>query len=311
MEDGTFMTYDVIIVGGGPAGFTAALYASRASLKTLLIERFFSGGQMATTEIMENYPGFEQPINGLDLAMQMEAQAKRFGAEVVFDEVTEVDLEGDVKTVKTAYSKFQGKTVILSMGASPRALGVKGEGMFKGRGVSYCATCDGALFKDEEVAIIGGGDTAVEDANYLSRMCKKVYIVHRRDELRAVKVLQEKAFNNPKIEIVWDSVPDGILGNDTVEKLIVKNVKSEDLTTLNVAGVFVAIGSKPNTKLVAEKIKMSDYGYILTDEYMKTNIPGVFACGDIREKPLRQVVTAASDGAIAAFFAEKHIEGIE
>lgn len=305
------MIYDVIIVGGGPAGYTAALYSSRANLKTLLIERFFSGGQMATTEIMENYPGFSEPINGLDLAMQMEAQAKRFGAEVVFDEVTDVELEGEIKTVTTAYSSsFQGKTVILSMGASPRALGVKGEGTFKGRGVSYCATCDGALYKDMEVAIIGGGDTAVEDANYLARMCKKVYIIHRRDKLRATKVLQDKVFNNPKVEIIWDSVIDGILGNDTVEKLIVKNVKTDNLTTLDIEGVFVAIGSTPNAKLITDKVKMSDYGYILTDEYMRTNIPGVFACGDIREKPLRQVVTAASDGAIAAFFAEKHIEGI-
>ncbi len=304
------MIYDVIIIGGGPAGYTAALYSSRANLKTLLIERFFSGGQMATTEIMENYPGFAEPINGLDLAMQMEAQAKRFGTEVVFDEVTEVALDGDIKTVTTAYSSFLGKTVILSMGASPRALGVKGEGMFKGRGVSYCATCDGALFRDKEVAIIGGGDTAVEDANYLARMCKKVHIIHRRDQLRATKVLQDKVFNNPKVEIIWDSVPDAILGNDTVEKLIVKNVKTDDLTTLDVDGIFVAIGSVPNTKLIVDKVTMSDYGYILTDEYMHTNIPGVFACGDIREKPLRQVVTAASDGAIAAFFAEKHIEGI-
>lgn len=265
---------------------------------------------MATTEIMENYPGFEEPINGLDLAMQMEAQAKRFGAEVVYDEVTELELNEAVKTVTTPYNTYQGKAVILSMGASPRALGVKGEGKFKGRGVSYCATCDGALFKNEDVAIIGGGDTAVEDANYLSRMCNKVYIIHRRHELRAVKVLQEKVFNNPKIEIIWDSVVDGILGNDSVEKLIVKNVKTGDLKTIDVGGVFVAIGSNPNTSLIADKVKLSDYGYILTDEYMKTSIPGVFACGDVREKPLRQVVTAASDGAIAAFFAEKHVEGI-
>lgn len=305
------MIYDVIIVGGGPAGYTAALYASRASLKTLIIERFFSGGQMATTEIMENYPGFENPINGLDLAMQMEAQAKRFGAEVVFDEVTELELDGDIKKAITPYNTYEAKTIILSMGASPRALGIKGEGMFKGRGVSYCATCDGALFKEAEVAIIGGGDTAVEDANYLSRMCKKVYLVHRRDALRATKVLQEKVFSNPKVEILWDSVPDAILGKDIVEKLIIKNVKTNNLTTLDVEGIFVAIGSVPNTKLIVDKITLSDYGYILTDEYMHTNIPGVFACGDIREKPLRQVVTAAADGAIAAFFAEKHIEGIE
>lgn len=304
------MIYDVIIVGGGPAGFTAALYSSRGYLKTVLIERFFAGGQMATTEIMENYPGFEEPINGIDLAMQMEAQAKRFGAEIVYDEVTELELEGEIKVVKTPYSEYRGKTVILGMGSSPRALGVKGEGMFKGRGVSYCATCDGALYKNMDVAIVGGGDTAVEDANYLARMCNKVYIVHRRDELRAVKVLQNKVLTNPKIKILWDSVVDGILGSETVEKVIIKNVKNDKLTTIDVTGVFVAIGSRPNVKLVQDKVKLSDYGYILTDEFMHTNIPGVFACGDIREKPLRQVVTAAADGAIAAFFAEKHIEGI-
>lgn len=305
------MNYDVIIVGGGPAGFSAALYAARANLKTLLIERFFSGGQMATAETMENYPGFEEPVNGLDLAMQMEAQAKRFGAEVVFDEVTDFKLDNDIKTVITSYNTYQCKALILSMGASPRELGVIGESSFRGRGVSYCATCDGALFKDMAVAVIGGGDTAVEDANYLSRMCKKVFLVHRRDELRAVKILQDKVLNNPKVEILWDSVVDGIFGNDTVEKIIIKNVKTEKLSTLNVDGVFVAVGSTPNNELIKDKLAMSDYGYILTDEYMKTNISGVFACGDIREKPLRQVVTAASDGAIAAVFAEKHIESLE
>lgn len=304
------MIYDVIIIGGGPGGFTAALYSSRANLKTVVIERFFAGGQMATTEIMENYPGFEQPINGIDLAMQMEAQAKRFGAEIVYDEVIKLDLEGQIKIAKTPYSEYRGKTIILAMGGSPRILGVKGEEMFKGRGVSYCATCDGALYKNMDVAIVGGGDTAVEDANYLARMCNKVYVIHRRDTFRAVKILQDKVLSNPKIEVLWDSVVEGILGSETVEKAIIKNVKNDKLTTIDVTGVFVAIGSHPNVSLVSDKVKLSDYGYILTDEYMHTNIPGVFACGDIREKPLRQVVTAASDGAIAAFFAEKHVDGI-
>ncbi len=218
------MIYDVIIVGGGPAGFTAALYSARSNLKTLLIERFFAGGQMSTTEVMENYPGFEEPINGIELAMRMENQAKKFGTEVISEEVVELDLDDEIKIVKTTNGEYRCKTVILGMGGSPRKLGLPSENNLMGRGISYCATCDGSFYRDMDVAIIGGGDTAVEDANYLSRLCNKVYLVHRRDELRATKTLQDDVFKNPKVEIVWDSIPESISGDMSVESINVKNI---------------------------------------------------------------------------------------
>ncbi|MCD6321700.1 MAG: thioredoxin-disulfide reductase [Clostridiales bacterium] len=299
--------YDVIIVGGGPAGFTAALYSARANLKTLLIERYFAGGQMSTTDVMENYPGFEEPINGIELAMRMENQAKKFGTEVISEEVVDLDLDDEIKIVKTTNGEYRCKTVILGMGGSPRKLGLPSENNLMGRGISYCATCDGSFYRDMDVAVIGGGDTAVEDANYLSRLCKKVYLVHRRDELRATKTLQDDVFKNSKVEIVWDSVPESINGDMSVESINVKNKKTGDVRTLEVSGVFVAIGSNPNTELIKDKLKMSESGYIVTSEDMQTSIAGVFACGDIRDKLLRQVVTAAADGAIAAYAAEKYI----
>lgn len=305
------MKYDVIIVGGGPAGYTAALYSARANLKTLLIERFFAGGQMATTEVMENYPGFEEPIGGIELAMRMENQAKKFGAEIKNEEVVELNIDGDEKIVKTSKSEYTCKSIILGMGGSPRKLGFPAETEFMGRGVSYCAVCDGSFYRGQEVAIIGGGDTAVEDAVYLSRLCSKVYIIHRRDELRAAKTLQDEVVNNPKIEIVWDSVIRNINGETFVENIDISNKKTAQERTIPVSGVFVAIGTIPNAVLIKDKIKLSDSGYILTDENMQTSVSGVFACGDIREKMLRQVVTAASDGAIAAYSAEKYIGSIK
>jgi thioredoxin reductase (NADPH) len=305
------MVYDVIIVGGGPAGFTAALYSARANLKTLLFERMFSGGQMATTEVMENYPGFENAINGIELAMKMESQAKKFGAEVIYDEVIEMELKEKIKTVRTRQNVYSTKSVILAMGGSYRKLGLDQENRLMGRGVSYCATCDGSFYKDMTVAVIGGGDTAVEDANYLSRMCKKVYLIHRRDALRAVKSLQQEVFNNPKVEIIWDSVVEDIEGVEAVEALKIKNVKTEKLSTLKIDGVFVAIGINPNTKLVEGVIELSESGHILTDENMNTKIPRVMACGDIREKNLRQVITAAADGAIAAYSAERQVDSCD
>ncbi|MBN2557919.1 MAG: thioredoxin-disulfide reductase [Clostridia bacterium] len=299
--------YDVIIIGGGPAGYSAALYSARANLKTLLFERLFSGGQMATTEFMENYPGFEEPINGFDLAIKMENQARRFGAEIMIDEVIDMELEGSVKTVKTLAAEYKSKAIILAMGGSPKELGLPEESLLKGRGISYCATCDGSFYKDKTVAVIGGGDTAVEDALYLSRLCKKVYLIHRRDSLRATKSLQVELFRNKKVEIVWDSVIKGILGDQAVEGMNIANVKTNEETRIDVEGIFVAIGANPNTGLVKGKVRISDEGYIVTDEEMKTDIPGVFACGDIRQKAFRQVITAAADGAIAAYSAEKHI----
>ena len=305
------MVYDVIIVGGGPAGFTAALYSARANLKTLLFERMFSGGQMATTEVMENYPGFENAINGMELAMKMENQAKKFGAEVIYDEVIEMELREKIKTVKTRQTVYSTKSVILAMGGSSRRLGIDQENRLMGRGVSYCATCDGSFYRDMTVAVIGGGDTAVEDAIYLSRMCKKVYLVHRRDSLRAVKSLQQEVFHNPKVEIIWDSVVEDIEGTEAVEALKIRNVKTEETSTVKIEGVFIAIGMNPNTKLVEGVVDLSESKHILTDENMNTNIPRVMACGDIREKNLRQVVTAAADGAIAAYSAERQVDSCD
>lgn len=299
--------YDVIIIGGGPAGFTAALYASRAKLETLLIEKAFSGGQMATTFEMENYPGFEEPISGTDLAMRMENQAKRFGTRVIYDTVTELMLDTVIKTVRTEKSIYQGKAVILCMGASPRELGLPNERKLRGMGVSYCATCDGAFYRNATVAVIGGGDTAAEDAIFLTRFCERIYVIHRRDTLRATRVIQDALFSNKKVEFIWNSTVEEIIGDTEVKGLSVKNLKSGEIKEVGVDGIFVAIGNVPNTKLVEGKLELNGAGYIVTDESMQTNMFGVFAAGDIREKPLRQVITAASDGAIAAYMAERYI----
>ncbi len=299
--------YDVIIIGGGPAGFTAALYASRAKLETLLIEKAFSGGQMATTFEMENYPGFEEPISGTDLAMRMENQAKRFGTKVIYDTVTELMLDTVIKTVRTEKGIYQGKAVILCMGASPRELGLPNERNLRGMGVSYCATCDGAFYRNATVAVIGGGDTAAEDAIFLTRFCEKIYVIHRRDTLRATRVIQDALFSNKKVEFIWNSTVEEIIGDTEVKGLNVKNLKTDEIKEINVDGIFVAIGNVPNTKLVEGKLELNGAGYIVTDESMQTNMFGVFAAGDIREKPLRQVITAASDGAIAAYMAERYI----
>lgn len=299
--------YDVIIIGGGPAGFTAALYASRAKLETLLIEKAFSGGQMATTFEMENYPGFEEPISGTDLAMRMENQAKRFGTKVIYDTVTELMLDTVTKTVRTEKGIYQAKAVILCMGASPRELGLPNERKLRGMGVSYCATCDGAFYRNATVAVIGGGDTAAEDAIFLTRFCEKIYVIHRRDTLRATRVIQDALFSNKKVEFIWNSTVEEIIGDTEVKGLSVKNLKSGEIKEVGVDGIFVAIGNVPNTKLVEGKLELNGAGYIVTDESMQTNMFGVFAAGDIREKPLRQVITAASDGAIAAYMAERYI----
>lgn len=299
--------HDIIIVGGGPAGYTSALYSARAKLDTMVIEKMFSGGQMATTLNMENYPGFEEPIGGPDLALRMENQARKFGTVVLNDEVLDLELDSKIKIVKTKDNSHQCKAVILCMGASPKVLGLPKEDLFRGSGVSYCAVCDGAFYKDRAVAVVGGGDTAAEDALYLSRFCPKIYIVHRRDKMRATKLLQEELANNKKVEFVWDSVVEEIIGQYGVEGIKVRNLKTNETKDLQVDGLFVAIGLTPNTSLVNGKVKLNESGYIITDEKMQTNIPGVFAAGDIRDKYLRQVITAASDGAIASYMAEHYI----
>lgn len=296
---------DIIIIGGGPAGLTAALYSARGGMNTLLMEKFYTGGQMSTTDKIENYPGIES-TSGIDLALIMEQQAKKFGAKIVNEEVIDLDLTAINKVVKTINNTYMTKAIILTMGASPSELGVPGEKEFRGLGVSYCATCDGAFFKNKVVAVVGGGNTAVEDAIFLSKICKKVYLIHRRDSLRAEKVLQDAAVSSG-IEFVWNSVIDNILGNEHVENLVIRNIKTENITNLAVDGVFIGIGSKPNSKLVKDIVTTANSGHVHTDENMHTNIFGVFAAGDVRDKEIRQVVVAASDGATAAQAAIRYI----
>jgi thioredoxin reductase (NADPH) len=299
--------YDIIIIGGGAAGLTAALYAGRGGLKALIIEKMFVGGQAATTYEVDNYPGFNERISGPDLVMKMEAHAKKFGAEIKYEDVVDVDVDSIVKTVKTNKSVYEAKVLILAMGANPKELGLDKEKKFRGAGVSYCATCDGAFYRDKEVAVVGGGDTALEDALFLARFCPKVYRIHRRDAFRAVKVLQDAVLENDKIEPVWDSTVEEILGEDQVEGIKVKNLKTNETKDLKVEGLFVAIGVVPNSGLIVKKVETNNVGYIITDENMQTNKFGVFAAGDIREKILRQIVTAAADGAIATYAAERYI----
>jgi len=299
--------YDVIIIGGGAAGLTAGLYAGRGGLKTLIIEKLYVGGQAATTYEVDNYPGLNETVSGPDLMMKMEAHAKKFGAEIVYEEVIDLEVDGIKKLVKTNQNTYQSKTLILAMGATWKELGLEKEKEFRGVGVSYCATCDGAFYRDKVTAVVGGGDTAIEDALFLSRFCTKVYVIHRRNQLRAVKVLQDAAFANDKIEFIWDTTVEKILGNHAVEGITVKNVKTNETKDLKIDGLFIAVGVVPNSDLVRGKIELNERGYILTDESMQTNKFGVYAAGDIREKPLRQIITAAADGAIAAYAAERYI----
>ena len=305
--------YDVIILGAGPAGLAAGLYAGRSCLKTLIIEKGQDGGQIAITDEIENYPGQSlEEESGPSLIARMTAQAAKFGAERVSDVIKEVQLEGPVKKLIGANGEYEGKCVILATGAFPRPIGCKNEGQFVGKGISFCATCDANFFEDFEVFVVGGGDSAVEEAMYLTKFARKVTIIHRRDELRAAKSIQEKAFKNPKMNFMWDSVVEEVSGDELLSKMVVRNVKTGELTVVEadpddgLFGLFGFIGMIPNSKLFEGIIEM-DRGYIITDDNMHTNIPGVFAAGDIRVKSLRQVVTAAADGAIAAMQAEHYL----
>ena len=309
--------YDVIILGAGPAGLTAALYAGRSCLKTLIIERGQDGGQIASTDEIENYPGqMLEGENGRSLVARMSRQAAKFGAERVADGIKSVELEGDVKKLVGSKGEYYGKTVILATGASARPIGCKNESEFVGRGISFCATCDANFFEDLEVFVVGGGDAAVEEAMYLTKFARKVTLIHRRDQLRAAKSIQEKAFRNPKMSFVWDSVVEEVSGDDVLNKMIVRNVKTGELTTYEadendgLFGLFGFIGMNPNSTLFEGMVEM-EHGYIKTDENMRTNIAGVYAAGDIRLKSLRQVITAAADGAIAAVQAEKYLAELE
>ena len=304
------MMYDVIIIGGGPSGLSAGIYASRARLKTLLIEKAGCGGQIAITDHLENYPGFEEGINGFELAVKMEKQARTFGCEITYGEV--VSIEGLDKTKKIILSdnkEYLTKTIIIASGANFKKLNIPGEKEFIGKGVSYCATCDGPFFRNKEIVVIGGGDSALQEALYLTKFVTKVNLIHRRDAFRAAKILQEKVFNEPKINIIYDNVVEEISGTDTVEQIKLKNVKTGNIMQLAVNGMFVFVGWLPNTSFLKQtQIKLNEAGYILTDDNMKTSQEGIFACGDVRYKILRQVVTAAGDGATAAISAQHYLE---
>ncbi len=302
------MNYDIAIIGGGPAGLSAAIYAARGGLKTVVFERGLIGGQIVLTADVENYPGFEENMSGFDIADKMKKQADKFDVEFKINEIKKIIPQKDFKLIKTTNEEFKVKVVVIATGANPSKLGVDGEARLTGRGVSYCATCDGALYRDKIVAVVGGGDSAVEEALFLTKFAKKVYIIHRRDELRAVKIIQKRAFNNDKIEIVWNSIITEIEGKQFVENLKIHNRKTKENSDLAVDGVFMYVGIVPNNELVKEIVKIDERGFILVDESMQTSVPGIYSIGDINQKALRQVVTAASDGAIAAFSAEKWIE---
>lgn len=300
---------DTAIIGGGPAGLGAAIYTARGNLKTLVFEKALVGGQIVLTSEVENYPGFEESVSGFEIVDKMKKQAERFGTEFVEEQVKDIKTDGKRKIIKTEENEFDAKTVILATGAKPRKLNVKGEKKLTGRGVSYCATCDGALYRDKIVAVVGGGDAAVEEALFLTKFAKKVYIIHRRDKLRAVKIAQERAFANDKIEVIWDSVIKEIKGDNAVKSVQLYNKKKQEDFELEIDGIFIYIGIIPNNKLAKQLgIKLSPSGFIEVDGNMQTNKPGIYAAGDILEKGLKQVVTAASDGATAAVAADKWIE---
>lgn len=299
--------YDVIIIGSGPAGLTAAIYGQRAKLNVLMIEKQpMSGGQILNTYEVDNYPGLPG-IGGFDLGTKLRAHADALGMQVVTGDVVSVDFSGKVKQVVTGDGTFESRTVIIATGAQYRKLGVPGEDTLRGMGVSYCATCDGAFFRGKETAVIGGGDVALEDALFLARACSKVYLIHRRDEFRGAKVLQEKVFQTPNIEVIWDTVAESINGTEKVESLQLYNRKKEEHTTLMVSGVFIAVGIQPNSELFRNQVAMDEGAYLIAGEECRTDCEGIFAAGDVRTKQLRQVITAASDGANAITSVERYL----
>lgn len=299
---------ELVIIGGGPAGLSAGIYASRAAMNTVLLERGIPGGLVVSTESIENYPGFAGGIGGPELMLQMENQARRFGLEILSSNVASIKPTEKEFIVKTDDGEIAAGALIIASGAQPQLLGVKGETEYTGRGVSYCATCDGAFFRGKRVAVVGGGDAAVEEAIFLTKFAEKVFIIHRRGELRATRVVQQRAFENPKIELIWHSVVDEIHGTDTVDTVLVRNVRNGEKTRLDVDGAFIYVGHRPSSVLVKDLVRLNEKGYIITDENMLTSHPGIFAAGDVRQKLLRQVVTAVADGAIAAVAAEKYLE---
>ncbi len=301
--------YDMIVIGGGPGGYTAALYAARSGLDVVVLEKLSAGGQMALTHQIDNYPGFVEGIDGFTLGMNMQQGAERFGAKTELADVTAVELTGEIKKVVSSEGTFYGKTVVLSTGASPRELGVAREKEMVGRGVGYCAACDGMFYRDKTAVIVGGGNTAAADAMLLSRICRKVILVHRRDTLRATKIYHEPLMKAENVEFRWNSVVEELLGEEKITGVVLKDVNTGELSQVDCDGVFVSVGRKPATELFADQITLDGAGYVVADESTRTNIPGVYAVGDMRTKALRQVVTAVADGATAVHYAEEYLAG--
>ena len=303
--------YELVVIGGGPAGLTAGIYAARSRLNFLLFEKVVPGGQILTTDWIENYPGFPEGVSGYELARKIADQLARFDAPVENEEVLSMECSGPVKRLVLKDRTISTHTVIIATGASPNLLSVPGEDAYLGKGVSFCATCDGPFYKDKRVAVMGGGDTAVQEAIFLTKFAETVYIIHRREQLRATRILQDRAFANPKIKFIWNSVVTQIEGNESgVEKLIMKNVKTGAISDLPVDGFFIFIGTRPNTGFLCSEIKTNEEGFVIADQNMETSVPGVYAVGDVRNTPLRQVVTAVGDAAIAAVCAEKYVENL-
>ena len=299
--------YEVIIIGGGPAGLTAGLYASRARLISLLLEKGLVGGQIVNAERVENYPGFPEGINGFDLGSSMHQQAEKYGLITIIAEATGIELHGGQKVVKTTEGDFTAKTMIIASGSERHKLGIPGEEEFTGKGVSYCATCDAAFFREQPVAVVGGGDSAITEALHLAKFATRVTVIHRRHELRASRILQEKAFSEPKIEFLWDTIVEKIEGVDLVRRIGLHQVITGGKTALEIAGIFISAGLKPNTDCLRGILPLDATGHIITNEKMETEIPGIFAAGDVRHASGRQAITAAGDGATAAIYAEKFI----
>jgi thioredoxin reductase (NADPH) len=301
--------YDVVIVGGGPAGLSAGIYTARDRLKSLLIEKAAVGGRIINAEKVENYPGFPEGVSGLDLTQSMHQQAARFGLETVNTEVTALEVSGARKIVRTSEGDFYARAVIIAGGLVQEKLNVPGETEFTGRGVSYCATCDGAFFREKTVAVVGGGNSAISESLQLTRFASRVIVIHRRRELRATRILQEKALAEPKIEFLWDSVVTGIVGEAFVKKVKIRNVVTGQESTVDVSGVFISVGFKPSTGYLRGVLSLDDTGAVITNDRMETSVPGIFAAGDIRSRSIRQAIAAAGDGAAAAVYAERYLAG--
>ena len=299
--------YGVIIIGAGPAGYTAGIYSSRARHDTLILSGILPGGQLVNTTDVENYPGFENGIMGPDLMITMRKQTERMGAKIIDDEVVKVDFKNKPFKVSTASTEYQADAVIIGTGANPRKLGLEGEQTFAGKGVSYCATCDGPFFRNLELVVVGGGDSAIEEATFLTKFATKVHLVHRRKELRASKIMQERAMNNSKIDFHWNSAVEEITGNEKVQQVILKDVQSNEKSTLDVGGVFVAIGHEPNTKLFQDQVELDNQGYVVLKNLTETSVPGVFAAGDVHDHRYRQAITAAGYGCMAAIDVDRYL----